>query len=214
MGYSHYWDHSGFTDEEWTEFTKRVTKVYNRSDVAGHLDITHDYVVIVGECETFVMSKYPVEFGCCKTRRYSYDTSVVVCLMIANDVNENFRWDTDGSAYDGDFDYALSLYNKTFPVTDGVPLMSLKTEANNSMDKTERSKLRGLSITLQDLRNLQSSDAEWGWLTMMISPHDFDEEFVREFADRISWSMVMKRPMLLAQLSEEFIVEMKMKGFL
>lgn len=129
MGYTHYWNSTNFTDEQWKEFTELTEKVVNEcvfvrnimldiefDDQTQGPDINDSTVVFNGRDdlghETFYFEKTNSEFAFCKTASKPYDAAVVACLILAHHCNPDFSWRSDGSVADRDFDEAIDLVSK------------------------------------------------------------------------------------------------------
>jgi hypothetical protein len=109
MGYTQYWKHTGFTDEQWKKlvtFTRNFiqntkTPIVNGSGDRGTSARVDDTKISFnGEgdesCETFHLTKVPQDFEFCKTREYPYDYVVVEVMREAMTLNPNFHPSSDG----------------------------------------------------------------------------------------------------------------------
>lgn len=124
MGYTHYWDASPFTDEQWAEVIERGKRILS---CASHIPVQFEYDTpappeLSQECirfngvdedghETFVVGPRDTGFGFCKTARKPYDTVVVAFLVMLNDVNPDFTWSSDGE--DEDHEAGRKLYEES-----------------------------------------------------------------------------------------------------
>ena len=118
MGYTHYWNNTKFTTEQWSELAKDAAKLfkeckqngillaaeYDRTKTPPHIGLESIVFNGVGDegHETFVLEKTPDPNGFvfCKTLRKDYDTAVVALLIIATTHNPEFRWSSDGKSKD------------------------------------------------------------------------------------------------------------------
>ena len=113
MGYTHYWDNPGFTDDEWTEarkFAKRivaktVVPIQYEDDIAAAPEISDTTIRFNGvggaAHETFHVERYPSRsFNFCKTAYKPYDSVVVAMLIMLTRVNPRFTWSSDGDDSD------------------------------------------------------------------------------------------------------------------
>lgn len=109
MGYTHYWDHNGFTDEQWQKlvtFTQNliseteITIVNGHGDLGSSPEINDRRIFLNGEgddsCETFALTKAEQDFEFCKTQRRPYDEIVVAIMRKAMEINPNFNPRSDG----------------------------------------------------------------------------------------------------------------------
>ena len=109
MGYTHYWDHKGFTDEQWRKlitFTRNLisntkTPIVGGAGHAGSYPVTNELAITFnGEeddsCETFHLTKSPQDFEFCKTRQLPYDATVVAVMREAMEINPTFNPRSDG----------------------------------------------------------------------------------------------------------------------
>lgn len=123
MGYTHYWDNPGFTDDEWTEarkFAKRIiaatdVPVQYEDDIPTAPEISDELIRFngVGEAahETFFIEKHPSRgFGFCKTAYKPYDEVVVAMLIMLSRVNSRFTWSSDGD--ESDHVYGAELFQR------------------------------------------------------------------------------------------------------
>lgn len=113
MGYTHYWENPGFTDDEWTEarkFAKRIVAktdvpIQYEDDVPTAPEISAELIRFngVGDAghETFHVQRYPSRsFNFCKTAFKPYDEVVVAMLIMLSRVNPRFTWSSDGEPSD------------------------------------------------------------------------------------------------------------------
>lgn len=109
MGYTHYWDHRGFTDEQWQKlvtFTQNliseteITIVNGHGDLGSSPEINDRRICLNGEgddsYETFALTKAEQDFEFCKTQRRPYDEIVVAIMRKAMEINPNFNPRSDG----------------------------------------------------------------------------------------------------------------------
>jgi len=90
MGYTQYWDHKGFTDEQWKKlvtFTRNLISDTKVPIVNGEGDES---------CETFNLTKAAQDFEFCKTRQFPYDEVVVAIMREAMEINPTFNPRSDG----------------------------------------------------------------------------------------------------------------------
>jgi len=124
MGYTHYWQNPGFTQDEWTEvrkFAKRIVAetdvpIQFEDDIATAPQIDNEVIRFngVGDAahETFYLAKQPSSsFQFCKTARKPYDEVVVAMLIMLSTVNPIFSWSSDGQP--ADHVDGLSLFGRT-----------------------------------------------------------------------------------------------------
>ena len=103
MGYTHYWRHSSFSDEEWDEICARARSILNATDVPLQWEydveqppqVNHEAIRFNGVeddgHETFYLEKNSKgEF--CKTARKPYDEVVVALLTTIDEVADHFSW--------------------------------------------------------------------------------------------------------------------------
>jgi hypothetical protein len=112
MGYTHYWNSKGFTDEQWEEACARAKSILQftdipvqwECDVEAPPEVSHEMIRFngVGDDghETFIVT--PTQSGeFCKTARKPYDEVVVAMLTMLEDVNPNFSFrKSDGDEED------------------------------------------------------------------------------------------------------------------
>lgn len=109
MGYTQYWDHKGFTDEQWKKlvtFTRnlisntKVPIVNGSGDEGSSPEINDRRIFLNGEgddsCETFNLTKAAQDFKFCKTRQFPYDEVVVAIMREAMEINPSFNPHSDG----------------------------------------------------------------------------------------------------------------------
>jgi hypothetical protein len=109
MGYTQYWKHTGFTDEQWKKLLGFTMKTIQNTDIsivngAGDSDtvakLTERVITFNGENddahETFHLTKSSQDFEFCKTARKPYDEVVVAVMREAMTLNPNFHPSSDG----------------------------------------------------------------------------------------------------------------------
>jgi hypothetical protein len=109
MGYTQYWKHTGFTDEQWNSLLGFTMKLIQNTDIsivnrAGDSDtvaqLQQDVIQFNGEgddsCDTFHLTKQAQDFEFCKTRNLPYDEVVVDVMREAMKLNPNFKPTSDG----------------------------------------------------------------------------------------------------------------------
>jgi hypothetical protein len=109
MGYTQYWDHRGFTDEEWRKlvtFTRNLISnttvpiVNGSGDEGTSPEINDCRIFFNGEgdesCETFNLTKAAQDFEFCKTRGHPYDKVVVAVMCESMELNRTFNPRSDG----------------------------------------------------------------------------------------------------------------------
>jgi hypothetical protein len=123
MGYTHTWQHTGFTKEQWSIVRKQAARIIAASDVPVKLEYDDSRGPILSTSriqfngvlgdgyETFHVERERSD-GFCKTGRQPYDEIVVAMLGMLADNNPEFGWRSDGDVNDhGD---GIDLYNKVF----------------------------------------------------------------------------------------------------
>lgn len=109
-GYTQYWSHEGFEDDQWKKFTAEVKKIISAAkrdkieiaggDGRGKPQITDTYIMLNGKApddyETMRIEKGPEDFGFCKTAEKPYDAVVVSILAAAQKINKTFKPRSDG----------------------------------------------------------------------------------------------------------------------
>ena len=122
MGYTHYWNHTGFSNEQWRLARKNAKKILEASSIPVWREYDEDAppVVSLKEIrfngientghETFLISRFPTRSDFCKTARKPYDTIVVAILGMLSDINDEFNWGSDGDKED--HAEGIELYNK------------------------------------------------------------------------------------------------------
>lgn len=108
MGHTNYFNHKGFTDEQWNKlvtFTKKLisdTKipiVGAAGDEGTFPVINGRYISFNGEgddsCETFYLSRGQQDSEFCKTRQRPYDAIVVAIMRSAAEINPSFTPSSD-----------------------------------------------------------------------------------------------------------------------
>ena len=122
MGYTHYWDHNGYTDEQWKVVKKQAEAIIHASNISVQYEydeerpltdaITDEVIRFNGVeddgHETFYMTKSPTEFAFCKTAYKPYDEIVVAMLVMMDHVGV-VNWRSDGG--DADHQDGIDLYN-------------------------------------------------------------------------------------------------------
>jgi len=126
--YTHYWQSSGFTDDQWRRITRLTDRLLanlpEHSESAGgyHADeplridgpLANDFLTVIesvqGEdairfngaeplnLEAFDLSRGPAEFEFCKTSRKPYDLVVCGVLLVAKAVQPSLSIESDGGA--------------------------------------------------------------------------------------------------------------------
>lgn len=109
MGYTQYWDHKGFTDEQWNRLVvaariliadTKVPIVNGSGDEGTSPEINDRRIFLNGEgdesCETFNLTKAAQDFEFCKTRQFPYDEVVVAIMREAMEINPTFNPRSDG----------------------------------------------------------------------------------------------------------------------
>jgi hypothetical protein len=111
MGYTHYWNSKGFTDEQWEEACARAKSILQftdipvqwECDVEAPPEVSHEMIRFNGVeedgYETFIVTPTQ-KIGFCKTARSPYDKVVVAMLTMLSEVNPNFTWTSDGDEED------------------------------------------------------------------------------------------------------------------
>ena len=115
-GYTHYWKHKGFTDDQWTKMKAEAERVIMAAEDAGielangmgeegTVPTVSDTEIIlngVGEesHETLHITKAAQDFDFTKTARKAYDPVVTTLLAYARDINPNFEPSSDGDEED------------------------------------------------------------------------------------------------------------------
>ena len=123
MGYTHYWDNPGFTNDEWSEAQKYAKRIVGATyvpiqfedDIAAAPQIDNDVIRFNGvggaAHETFFVEKHPNRgFGFCKTAYKPYDEVVVAMLIMLSRVNPRFTWSSDGD--DSDHVEGMKLFQR------------------------------------------------------------------------------------------------------
>jgi hypothetical protein len=113
MGYTHYWDNPGFTDEQWKAARLHAAKILPASSIPVQFEYDDDQLPLFNDNlirfngvegdghETFYLEKTPSRsFGFCKTAQKPYDEIVVAMLVMLSEVNLKFTWSSDGDAAD------------------------------------------------------------------------------------------------------------------
>lgn len=111
MGYTHYWDHPAFADDEWKELTTSARKIIRIAEDFFDIPLSEDYDTLRAPIvdskyicfngygdeghETFQIRKKG-DNAFCKTARKPYDAAVVACLIEAARINPEFNWSSDG----------------------------------------------------------------------------------------------------------------------
>ena len=125
MGYTNYWEHRGFTVEEWSAL-RNVTQglilpsareagipLVFESDIPEAPEVTKDLIRFNGQddagYETFYLTKAPTHFAFCKTGRQPYDAAVIAVLLSAAVINKSFTWHSDGDNEPGFMDAGKAL---------------------------------------------------------------------------------------------------------
>ena len=112
MGYTHYWNHSGFTSEQWRSIAAHARNLLDTTAIPlvgamreenAHPDINEAYIIFNGEGaegghEPFMLAREPTEFDFCKTACKPYDVLVGAILAYAAQIApETFATSNDGS---------------------------------------------------------------------------------------------------------------------
>lgn len=128
MGYTHYWNNTNFTREEWSTFKKASRAMIQKAVFEEKIqldrewdndteppEINDELVAFNGRGddghETFYFERINNEFQFCKTASKPYDTAVVASLILAHYCNPKFKWTSDGSETADDFDAGIALAN-------------------------------------------------------------------------------------------------------
>jgi len=123
MGYTHYWNASPFTDDQWNEVIERGQAILSCSDIPLQLDFDEPLPVELSNKrirfngveddghETFYVTPDAIGFAFCKTAYKPYDEVVVAFLIMLNEVNPEFTWDSDGE--DADHEAGRKLYERS-----------------------------------------------------------------------------------------------------
>lgn len=109
MGYTHYWKHNGFTDDQWKMLVENSNDIISKSNckIANAFGecgtnpvLNNNCISLNGEgdesCETFYITKNAQSFEFCKTRRLPYDNVVVAIMKTAQNINSSFEPSSDG----------------------------------------------------------------------------------------------------------------------
>jgi hypothetical protein len=115
MGYTHYWKHNGFTDNQWNLLldtsreiiTNTGCKIVNAFGEENTNPLLDDRCISFNgagdqSCESFYLTKSEQLFEFCKTRRNPYDKVVVGIMKSAKDINPSFIPSSDGDEFDED----------------------------------------------------------------------------------------------------------------
>jgi hypothetical protein len=118
VGYTHYWDHKGFTPEQWDKLVCAAGCIMDAAGPGGMgvelagWDSKGTPVLSAKEIsfngageegyETFKLTPAASEFDFCKTARRPYDAVVVAVLRAAAHINPRFQWRSDGQEYERD----------------------------------------------------------------------------------------------------------------
>ena len=111
MGYTHYWESTGFNDAQWNKLTAGARAVIEAASKRGILlafefdqpaepPVIDDGVIRfngVGKKghETFALFKRSTSFDCCKTAQKPYDAAAVAILILASECGP-LKWSSDG----------------------------------------------------------------------------------------------------------------------
>jgi hypothetical protein len=123
MGYTHYWDNPGFTEDQWDVVRDHTKKILAASTIKVQYEdddkrppvrstelIRFNGVEDKGH-ETFYLERVPRRtFGFCKTARKPYDEIVVAMLTMLVSVVPEFSWSSDGEF--PEFAEGLALWDK------------------------------------------------------------------------------------------------------
>lgn len=109
MGYTHYWNHDGFSDEAWEKFLSDAKEIFARNkDILANMfgekgtrpEITNTRIAFNGiedqSHETCQITKKGIKFDFCKTALKDYDPVVVEILKAARKHNPTMCLRSDG----------------------------------------------------------------------------------------------------------------------
>ncbi len=108
--YSHYWEHPGFDDQQWSKLKKAAKAIFQKAikkGVAlagpsgdGKPEISGYSIALNGkrpdQYDEFVLRKGPQEFEYTKTAKRPYDGVVVSLLAAAKKIHSEFKPSSDG----------------------------------------------------------------------------------------------------------------------
>ena len=111
-GYTHYWDHEGFEDDEWKKLVKAAKQIVSKAkkdkieiaggDGSGKPTFSDKVISLNGKGddghETLRITKAAQGAEFCKTAEKEYDPVVVSILAAAKKLNKTFKPRSDGGA--------------------------------------------------------------------------------------------------------------------
>jgi len=109
-GYTHYWGHEGFEDDDWKKLTQAAKQIVSKAkkdkvEIAGpngkgKPEITDKWISLNGkepeDYETFHLTKAAQDFEFTKTAHRPYDAVVVSIMAAAKKLNKTFKPRSDG----------------------------------------------------------------------------------------------------------------------
>ena len=121
MGYTHYWNHDGFTDSEWEQVKQQAPNIIGASSVPVQFEYDESKPYFISDNllrfngidddghETFYFPKEGSDREFCKTARKPYDEIVVAMLIMMSRIKPSFSWSSDGDHED--HEDGVNLFN-------------------------------------------------------------------------------------------------------